>query len=758
MYLSMPCPGRNIAEYLPEGSTSRTLVIDDAMAGTYELQLSTGSHSSAGVQVVVNDGDLEPVTLFDDGSGTYSYTTPYYSGFDLGPLDNAGTEINYEEYSSASYVPVLNCGTGRFYPGTDSVTYTFTEGAQYASLGDYWTRTVYGNTFTGLLGEPIVIANGIAPDSGVAKVVMTASRGGCSVSKTFWIHPYTVRITCDPPVVAWGKEANINVDFINWKNDWMARGTGPLLTFGLMDSLLYGKMWYGRESGEEYGQGDTVYNVQAPLGPNYRFGYSLKFCADGKAPTDTTTVKLFGFKTGEGDLQYARRLTSCPYQGLTQVRGEGEIKVVPSDDYCPAVQFLKTPIYAGDTVDVTVMKKINDTTFAPYPADQLFGIAITDGGIYGKLMNANGDVAQSFDSVTVPIKFIADTTIIDDNASFTILGMPIEMQSAKASGSAVQLRHRKTASCNNAQKTDTVQIVPTMFEISSCKQWINYGDAKRIQFTAYRKIVGEKNPVIVTVKDDHLVSLELGPEGWNYLNLRNTGTQEEGRLLQSVKWGDVRTGKIQCVANKAQLSKKFPLGVSIIFKSSFGSKIVTGVGSVTLSSSNPNAVYYTQAGGTYPTDDWGSQRLDHSDKIGSPVFHTMQSSGCVLTSLSMILHSAGFGTTPGTLNNDPASFKRERNGNANWKLIEKRSNNKLKNILDTSTTPENAIQMIDDAILHDDYIVANVGGHFVVVTGKENGVYTILDPGGRNEKWCRSVTLDNYSNKVYKVVTYRSVQ
>jgi len=741
------------------------------MAGTYELNLNGTSHSSAAAQVIVKDGDLEPVTLSDDGNDMYSYTTPYYSGFDLDPSGNAGNEISYEEYSGAAYIPVLNCGTGRFYPGTDSVRYAITEGAQYASLGDYWTRTVYGNTCSALLGEPIVIANGIAPDSGVAKVVMTASCGGCSVSKTFWIHPYTVRITSDPPVVAWGKEANINVDFINWKNDWMARGTGPLLTFGLMDSLSYGKMWYGRESGDEYGQGDTVYNVQAPLGPNYHFGYSLKFCADGKMPKDTTTIKLFGVKTGEGDLQYARRLTSCPYQGMTQVRGEGEIKVIPGDDYCPAVQFLKTPIYAGDTVDVTVMKKINDTTFAPYPADQLFGIAITDGGIYGKLMNANGDVAQSFDSVRVPIKFIADTTMMDDSAFVTIWGMPIELSSSGQSAAKKKARMLKTnGGCNDPKCTlqifglaDSIQVTNSLDAMLNTEQVV-------VKITTFYKIWDENHKKIIRIKEEEppagtKCSIWLGSEGHNVVKLKNLQTGVEGEMIFDSEYSDIKNGRVVVTGGSLPPPGRFPIGVRVFV--SMTNRLETSVdyGTVFMRTSETSGVRYIQSNVL-----WAEDSYDHYvkfDKDGTEHPVTVGGVGCALTCMAMILQAYDNNETPKTLNeymSDNGLFDYDKrtgqwNGNVLCGAISSRDHG--------FETPlpitENVLQTLSNTVFDGDtYVIAKVnnGAHWVLITSKNSGGYSVIDPAGDWTVIRKKVTLNSYVHKdntydVNKIVIVR---
>ena len=86
---------------------------------------------------------------------------------------------------------------------------------------------------------------------------------------------------------------------------------------------------------------------------------------------------------------------------------------------CPFVVFSSDTISPGDTVDVTVRKKIGDNTFIDYSPGTTFNIGILSGGDYGNLL-ANGELGSSFDNVDVPIQFIAGSDIASDSAVVSI--------------------------------------------------------------------------------------------------------------------------------------------------------------------------------------------------------------------------------------------------------------------------------------------------------------------------------------------------
>src|SRR5208283_732317 len=80
----------------------------------------------------------------------------------------------------------------------------------------------------------------------------------------------------------------------------------------------------------------------------------------------------------------------------------------------------------GDTINVTVKMKINDTTFVDYPAGTLFDIYITDGAQYGSLLVNGATSNVGFDSVSVPIEFVAANSLDADSVTVLISGMPVD--------------------------------------------------------------------------------------------------------------------------------------------------------------------------------------------------------------------------------------------------------------------------------------------------------------------------------------------
>ena len=131
----------------------------------------------------------------------------------------------------------------------------------------------------------------------------------------------------------------------------------------------------------------------------------LQFVADGQSPDNPTPVTI--------------TVTSADGYNRT---GIGHVVVNPVLP-CGTVILSSAYMNPGDTIDVTIKIKINDTTFADYPEGTLFNIGITDDGDYGLLL-ANGETAPSFDDVTMPIKFIAADSIDVDSTIVLFRGSP----------------------------------------------------------------------------------------------------------------------------------------------------------------------------------------------------------------------------------------------------------------------------------------------------------------------------------------------
>ena len=139
------------------------------------------------------------------------------------------------------------------------------------------------------------------------------------------------------------------------------------------------------------------------------------------------------------------------YDGLTTSHYGMGIVTVMAPTGCPAVVLSSNHINLGDTVNMTVKMKINDTTFVDYPAGTLFDIGITSGGQYGTLV-ANGKSSNvGLDSVTVPIKFIASSSLTADSVAVLISGnlADVSVMTGSAANSGSKTVKAKT---NNAKE------------------------------------------------------------------------------------------------------------------------------------------------------------------------------------------------------------------------------------------------------------------------------------------------------------------
>jgi hypothetical protein len=104
-----------------------------------------------------------------------------------------------------------------------------------------------------------------------------------------------------------------------------------------------------------------------------------------------------------------------PAQASVEIQAEG----------CPVVELSDSSIAPGDTIEVKVRMKLEDGALGDYSASQIYHVEIKTGGEYGDLL-INGEHTDAADGVTIPVKFIADSTFNADSAVVTILAYPVE--------------------------------------------------------------------------------------------------------------------------------------------------------------------------------------------------------------------------------------------------------------------------------------------------------------------------------------------
>ncbi len=96
------------------------------------------------------------------------------------------------------------------------------------------------------------------------------------------------------------------------------------------------------------------------------------------------------------------------------------LRVVPnhSDDYQIRVRLEPPVISPGDTANILLEERINDSTYAAFPEDQTFSIVLTQGYDYGLLLSPDGtELNYSFDNYPAGFKFVANKPIDADSVA-----------------------------------------------------------------------------------------------------------------------------------------------------------------------------------------------------------------------------------------------------------------------------------------------------------------------------------------------------
>ena len=156
---------------------------------------------------------------------------------------------------------------------------------------------------------------------------------------------------------------------------------------------------------------------------------------------------------------------------------------------------------------------------------------------------------------------------------------------------------------------------------------------------------------------------------------------------------------------------------------------------------------------------WGDDDYDtYIDTVinNDTTYFKIRKKGCALTCLSMVLNTCGFTTDPGKLN----KWKIDNNGyvgpDISWIIYPEEENMGY-----LFSLPSDSLLNLSniDKYLHKCYILITKvinplteENHWVIINGKKDGKYNIVDPGSINGK-----TLDEYNNKIYKCVIYKKI-
>ncbi|PXF60541.1 MAG: hypothetical protein C4B59_09145 [Candidatus Methanogaster sp.] len=153
-----------------------------------------------------------------------------------------------------------------------------------------------------------------------------------------------------------------------------------------------------------------------------------------------------------------------------------------------------------------------------------------------------------------------------------------------------------------------------------------------------------------------------------------------------------------------------------------------GVGAASM----PPVPYFSQC-----DPRWGS------DKLGGDG-QTIYSQGCTLTSAAMVMAYYGVDTDPKRLNDAIGRAGYDENYWIHWSAVSDACHDETNQIEYSPGT----VKPFDTTVLNTHLdaghpVIVNVGGHFVVVTGRSDGTYYINDPISSAKS-----TLDAYPNRV----------
>lgn len=160
----------------------------------------------------------------------------------------------------------------------------------------------------------------------------------------------------------------------------------------------------------------------------------------------------------------------------------------------------------------------------------------------------------------------------------------------------------------------------------------------------------------------------------------------------------------------------------------------------------PYTITITQVGGVpyfqQGDSNWGSHTYDHSS-------YTIARKGCALSCLAMALGHCGVNVNPDALNNLMNSGSGYAGSLVNWGVATRLAANSAgKPQLQYHSIRSTSMSTLDSLLNRGFPVIVSVpnhgiaNSHFVLVTGKQDSTYTIIDPGYSNR-----TTLASYGNQ-----------
>jgi len=259
----------------------------------------------------------------------------------------------------------------------------------------------------------------------------------------------------------------------------------------------------------------------------------------------------------------------------------------------------------------------------------------------------------------------------------------------------------------------------------------------------------------ITIPGSTLLDFSLDAIGEKYGSLLSPDSLQ-AKTLVGIGYGDAKVGKVRYIADGVNPIGCVPQEVVItISKSDDASK--RGSDSVFVKC-KIDYVRFAQGDPRWGDDDYDTyiDTVINSDTT----YYKIRRKGCALTCMAMVLKAAGVDTDPYRLNrwmveNDgfwgPAVIWRSVNNYPNNDKVEY-IGRFGRGLPDTVTL---SFSEINPYLRKCYFIIAQVknpdtqNNHWIILAGKENREYSIVDPGEHR------TTLVAYENKVYRVIIYK---
>ena len=619
-------------------------------------------------------------------------------------------------------------------------------------------------------------------------VLVTVTGGGKSASfvVTLMCQSYNhLEVTASPRVLAAVDTSTVRVVARDINNQEVNSADGHMIMMSLSspDVVLPPPSRWGPPQMPPLG--NFVVQGGNPQPPPIIVAYSVAKSGDVKYVPDTA---MFGSRDSIKVIISAQDMSDMSKKAST------DLKVV-KNTVCVHVAFDTSRVAPGGTTGLQFTKA--DGT-GGFPADQLFDVLIVSGG--GALVSST-DSGSVLIGTQAPVRYVAPAAIAGDSMVVGVSALAYSSGGGTPAGSQVSVAPVQnmsnlkklsgvaaTQSVNKKAREAQIAAIARLLEDNQCplpavlvvtSDLLDHfavtviPDSIRHDESAIIKIQGkDKENNDIEPSADTKVHVTI-PSDDVYANLVYEGAK--AKSITEVPYADAKTGKVTIVADGEDPVNLGPQKITI-GATKVGKESTAGSGTLKL---KPSIDKFCQNG------DWGGQpydtykELDNKGDIRLPEHQmTIADVGCAQTCMAMILNAVGLNYNPSTLNQQMTAdgyFTKNRknnwNGGVDWRAVTDYGNKYISGAIDPLGDDSNwrtktpiDISQLDASLQSKSFVVVLVGNpsrndptkissHWVLVTGKQNGEYQILDPGCFSDP---RTTLGNvnYANKIYRAIIY----